>query len=103
MSTEALREQRQGEDVLNGTGHRLGCRQTTDVLTGQQFCCMLASVTSREFKRWLQKQGCQFEPGKGGHLLVRLGNSKSVLAMHGSHQELPKGTVEAIKKQLGLK
>ncbi|OFW31963.1 MAG: addiction module toxin, HicA family [Acidobacteria bacterium RIFCSPLOWO2_12_FULL_60_22] len=60
-------------------------------------------MTSREFKRWLQKHGCTFEPGKGGHLLVRLGNRKSVLSMHGSQQELPKGTVEAIKKQLGLK
>ncbi|MGH8248125.1 MAG: type II toxin-antitoxin system HicA family toxin [Gammaproteobacteria bacterium] len=59
-------------------------------------------MTSREFNRWLQKQGCKFEPGKGGHLLVRLGNRKSVLPMHGSKHELPKGTVEAIKKQLGL-
>jgi mRNA interferase HicA len=60
-------------------------------------------VTSREFKRWLQKQGCQFEPGRGGHLLVRRGDRKSVLPMHGSRQELPTGTVEAIRKDLGLK
>jgi mRNA interferase HicA len=60
-------------------------------------------MTSREFKRWLQKQGCTFEPGKGGHLLVRLEGRKSVLSMHGSRQEIPKGTVEAIKKDLGLK
>jgi len=61
------------------------------------------TVTSQEFKRWLQSQGCAFEPGKGGHLLVRLKNRKSVLPMHGAKHELPKGTVEAIKKQLGLK
>jgi len=60
-------------------------------------------MTSREFQRWLRKQGCQFESGKGGHLLVRRGSRKSVLPMHGSRQELPKGTVEAVKKQLGLK
>jgi mRNA interferase HicA len=60
-------------------------------------------VTSREFKRWLEKQGCRFEPGKGGHLLITLGNQKSVLAMHGSNHELSKGTVQGIKKQLGLK
>jgi len=60
-------------------------------------------VTSREFKRWLQKQGCLFEPGRGGYLLVRLPGRKSVLPMHGSRQELPKGTVEGIKKDLGLK
>lgn len=60
-------------------------------------------VTSLEFKRWLQKQGCRFEPGKGGHLLVRLGDRKAVLPMHGSKHEIPKGTAEAIRKQLGLK
>ena len=73
------------------------------MLTGQHICCILETVTGRELKRWLQKQGCKFEPGKGGHLLVRLGARKSVLPMHGSRQELPKGTVEDIKKQLGLK
>jgi hypothetical protein len=25
-------------------------------------------VTSDEFKRWLEKRGCTFELGKGGHL-----------------------------------
>jgi mRNA interferase HicA len=60
-------------------------------------------VTSREFRRWLRKQGCIFEPGKGGHFLVRLGLRKSVLPMRGGKHELPKGTVEGIKNQLGLK
>lgn len=61
------------------------------------------AVTSREFKRWLRQRGCAFEPGKGGHLLVRRENRKSVLPMHGAKHELPKGTLEAIKKDLGLK
>ena len=42
-------------------------------------------------------------PGKGGHLLVRLGARKSVLPMHGAKRDLPRGLVEAIKKQLGLR
>jgi len=60
-------------------------------------------MTSAEFKRWLQKQGCTFEPGKGGHLIVRLGDKMSVLAMHGKQKELGTGLVNAIKKDLRLK
>ena len=60
-------------------------------------------MTSAQFKRWLAKQGCSFEPGKGGHLIVRLKDRVSVLPVHGSSKEMRKGTVEAIKKQLGLK
>jgi mRNA interferase HicA len=51
-------------------------------------------------KRWLEKQGCSFEPGKGGHLHVRLADKRSVLPMHGK-KELGEGLVDAIKKQLG--
>lgn len=40
---------------------------------------------------------------RGGHLLVRLGNKKSVLPMRGKNHELPMGTVKGIKKALGLK
>jgi mRNA interferase HicA len=58
-------------------------------------------VTSGEFKRWLVKQGATFAPGKGSHLKVFLGGRQSVLPMHAA--ELKTGTVEAIKKQLGLK
>jgi len=36
-------------------------------------------------------------------LLVRLGILKTVLPMHGKNHELPKGTVEGIKRDLGLK
>ena len=59
-------------------------------------------MTSAQFKRWLSRQGCSFEPGKGGHLLVRLGERRSVLPMHGSGKELGTGLVAKIKKDLGL-
>jgi mRNA interferase HicA len=60
-------------------------------------------VTSTEFKRWLSKRGCRFEPGHGGHLIVRLGDRMTVLPMHGSGKELGTGLVQKIKKDLGLK
>ena len=60
-------------------------------------------MTSREFRRWLSQQGGSFEPGKGGHVIVGRGLAWAVLPMHGSNQELGKGLVEKIKKQLGLK
>lgn len=62
-------------------------------------------MNSREFKRWLAKQGCTFEAkrGGGGHLIVRLGDKKTDLPMHGSDKDLKKGLVEGIKKNLGLK
>ena len=59
-------------------------------------------MTSNQLKRWLSKQGCTFEPGKGGHLIVRLGARKSVLPMHGSGQELGTGLIAKIKKDLAL-
>ena len=58
-------------------------------------------MTPRQFKRWLGKQGCSFESGHGGHLIVRRGDKKSVLPMHGK-RDMKKGTMEAIKKNLGL-
>ena len=58
-------------------------------------------MTSNEFKRWLAKQGATFVPGKGSHLKVFLHGRQSVLPMHAA--ELKTGTVEGIKKQLGLK
>jgi mRNA interferase HicA len=58
-------------------------------------------MNSNEFKRWLAKQGAAFKPGKGGHLKVSLNGRQSVLPMHS--KELKKSTIEAIKKQLGLK
>jgi len=60
-------------------------------------------MTSQEFKRWLAKQGCTFESGHGGYLIVRRGDRMSVLSMHGKNKELGTGLVNAIKKSLGLK
>ncbi|MDM0023180.1 type II toxin-antitoxin system HicA family toxin [Variovorax saccharolyticus] len=57
-------------------------------------------MTSKEFKRWLEKQGATFESGKGSHLKVRLNGKQSVLPMHNG--DLKAGTLAAIKKQLGL-
>jgi len=59
-------------------------------------------VTSNELKRWLEKQGCTFVPGKGSHLTVRLGDRITSLPMHGK-KELGTGLVNSIKKRLGLK
>ena len=60
-------------------------------------------MTSQELKRWLQKQSCTFEPGQGGHLIVRLGSKMSILPMDGKQKELGTGLVNRIKKHLGLK
>lgn len=62
---------------------------------------ILCAMTSKEFKRWLTEQGASFQSGKGSHLKVYLNGRQSVLPMHNT--DLKKGTVEAIKKQLGLK
>lgn len=60
-------------------------------------------MTSQEFKRWLERHDCTFEPAKGGHLVVRHGDKKAILAMHGKNQEIATGTLNRIKKDLGLK
>jgi mRNA interferase HicA len=60
-------------------------------------------MTSAQFKRWLEKQGCTFELAKGGHLKVFLGKQASILPMHGSNKEIGKGLEHRIKKDLGLK
>jgi mRNA interferase HicA len=61
----------------------------------------MESVKASEFKRWLAKQGATFTPAKGSHFRVYLNGKQSILPMHG--KEIKTGTVEAIKKQLGLK
>lgn len=58
-------------------------------------------MNSKEFKRWLARQGATFQPGKGSHLKVYLNGKQSVLPVHNS--DLKTGTLEGIKKQLGLK
>ena len=61
-------------------------------------------MNAREFRRWLQGQGCIFHTHKGGsgHLTVRLGDRTSQLPMHGGRKELGRGLVAKIKKDLGL-
>ena len=62
----------------------------------------LASVNSKQMKKWLERQGATFRPGKGSHLKVDLNGRQSTLPMHGT-AELGKGLEAAIKRQLGLK
>ena len=57
-------------------------------------------MTHNEFRKWLAKQGATFEEGKR-HTKVFLNGRLSVIPRHG-RKELPTGTVEAIKKQLGI-
>ncbi|MFL5259281.1 MAG: type II toxin-antitoxin system HicA family toxin [Hyphomicrobiales bacterium] len=59
-------------------------------------------MNSSQAKRFLARNGCTFEAGKGGHLIVRLGERKSVLPMHGAKKELGKGLWLKILKDLGL-
>lgn len=58
-------------------------------------------MNSNEFKRWLTKQGVTFQTAKGSHIKLFLNGRQSVLPMHAA--DLKTGTVEGIKKQLGLK
>lgn len=87
---EATRRKHCGED---GDGHGF---RSTDLLYAE-------GVKASELKRWLEKQGCTFQAGKGGHLKVRLGSRRSVLPLHGGGQEIGRDLEERIKKQLGLK
>lgn len=59
-------------------------------------------MNSKQMKKWLERQGATFRPGKGSHLIVVLNGRRSVLPMHGT-DELGKGLEVAIKRQLGLK
>lgn len=58
-------------------------------------------MTSKQMKKWLEQQGAMFAQGRGSHLHVFLNGKRSVLPMHNT--DLKIGTVEGIKKQLGLK
>lgn len=62
-------------------------------------------MNAQELNKSLAAQGCTFEPKRGGsgHVVVRLGDRKSEIPMHGGRKELGTGLVNAIKKQLGLK
>jgi mRNA interferase HicA len=58
-------------------------------------------VTSNQLRRWLAARGCTFEEGTK-HAKVFHKDKATLLPRHGS-KELPSGTVEGIKKALGLK
>jgi mRNA interferase HicA len=58
-------------------------------------------VKSSEFKRWLADQGATFESAKGSHMKVKLNGKTSFLPMH--TKDLKTGTLQGIKKQLGIK
>ncbi len=60
-------------------------------------------MTATEFRQWLEKRGCTFLPGRGGHLLVRYGIRMASLPMHEPDGRLPKGNAKGIRKHLGLK
>ena len=60
-------------------------------------------MNSDQARRFLARQGCTIEPGKGGHLLVRRGYRTSTLPQHGGRKQLGKGLWSKILKDLGLK
>jgi mRNA interferase HicA len=66
---------------------------------------MVLFMNAQELKRLLASKGCTFETKKGGsgHLVVKLGDKRSELPMHGSRKELGTGLVNRILKDLGLK
>lgn len=57
-------------------------------------------MNSKEFKRWLTQQGATFQQAKGSHVKVYFNGKQSILPMH--NIDLKTGTLEGIKKQLGL-
>jgi len=60
-------------------------------------------MTSRELLRRLRRLGAEVvtDRGKGGHVMVRLGNRRAIVATGSG--EIPPGTFAAILKQLGLR
>lgn len=60
-------------------------------------------MKTSEFLRWLKEKGASFDKkkGKGSHIRVTLHGRQTVVPSHS--RDLKTGTVEAIKKQLGLK
>ena len=63
---------------------------------------MLVVMNSSQLKRWLRKQGCSFESGHGGHLIVRRGQQDVDPSDVWKQEGTPTGLVEGIKKNLGL-
>ena len=60
-------------------------------------------MNSDQARRLLAGHGCTFEPGKGGHVLVRRGDRTSTLPQHGGRSKLGKRLWSKILKDLALK
>jgi mRNA interferase HicA len=58
-------------------------------------------MTAREFKKELKALGATFAPAKGSHEKVFLNGRQSIIPS-GHKGDIPKGTVQAIRKQLGI-
>jgi mRNA interferase HicA len=86
--------------MLSGENRRGHCPVGTFRIDSISNIAYTGEVKSSEFRRWLAAQGATFSPGKGSHLRVELNGKISYLPMH--HKDLKKGTLEDIKKQLGL-
>jgi mRNA interferase HicA len=59
-------------------------------------------MNPEQMKKWLERLGATFQPGRGSHLNVVLNGKKAVFPRLGT-AELGKGLEAAIKRQLGLK
>lgn len=59
-------------------------------------------INSDQFRRFLARQGCTFEAGKGGHLIVRREGYMSVLPQHGGSKQLGTGLMRKILKDLRI-
>ena len=63
------------------------------------------SLNANQFRRWLAQRDCTFESKRSGsgHVIVRRGDRKSELPMHGGNKQLGKGLIEKITRDLGLR
>jgi predicted RNA binding protein YcfA (HicA-like mRNA interferase family) len=70
----------------------------------QQFCRMLRLTLCDEpsAAAVVEKAGMHHHLWRGSHHTVRLGDKVTTLPIHGGKQDMPTGTVNGIKKALGL-
>lgn len=54
-----------------------------------------------DFKRWLARNGVEFQPGKGSHLIATINGRQTTVPFHGS-KEIGEGLRRKILKDLGL-
>jgi mRNA interferase HicA len=62
-------------------------------------------MNAKELRKLLAAKGCTFESHKGGsgHITVRRGGRTTQLPMHGSGEELGKGLVAKILKDMEIR